>query len=366
MTARRIPKAPAPGTAPPQSRKDSPLPGLILVLAIAVGARCLSRFTGIVPDVVLALIAGMLVRNFLRFPAEIRPGVAFTLRYFLRAAIILFGAGLTFAAIVQAGAATLALVAACFVIALVLGLALAKFFRLPGTVGILIGAGTAICGGSAILAIGPLLRAKDEEIAYAITTIFTFNIIALLIYPPFGHLLHLSETAFGSWAGTAVNDTSVVVATGYIFGAKAGAVATIVKLTRTLLLVPLAIVVGLVYDARFAREAQRGLPNAVAQNGPTSLQAPLWRRVGKIIPWFILGFVAMATLNSLHAFSDSVAHALTLGAGFFIVMVLAGVGLNVDIAKIRRMGIRPLGAGVLLAAIMAVVSLSLIHVLQIG
>jgi uncharacterized integral membrane protein (TIGR00698 family) len=330
---------------------------VILILAIALGARALSRYTGAIPDVVLALLAGMLASNFLRLPAGIRPGVAFTLRYFLRAAIILFGAGLTFAAIVQAGAATLALVLLCFTVAMVLGLALAKFFRLPGTVGILIGAGTAICGGSAILALGPLLRAKDEEIAYAITTIFTFNIIALLIYPPLGHLLHLSETAFGSWAGTAVNDTSVVVATGYIFGAKAGAVATIVKLTRTVLLVPLAIFIGLRYDGGFASGAQSASPNAGAQ---------LWRRVMKTVPWFILGFVAMATLNSLHAFSQDVAHALTLGAGFFIVMVLAGVGLNVDLAKIRRMGVRPLGTGVLLAAIMAVVSLALIQVLHIG
>jgi uncharacterized integral membrane protein (TIGR00698 family) len=366
MTARHFPNAPAPRTAPPQDRNDSPLPGLLLILAIAFGARFLSRFTGVVPDVVLALVAGMSARNVLRLPAGIRPGVKFTLHYFLRAAIILFGAELTFAAIVQAGAATLALVVACFVIALVLGLVLAKVFRLPGTVGILIGAGTAICGGSAILAIGPLLRAKDEEIAYAIATIFTFNIIALLIYPPLGHMLHLSETAFGSWAGTAVNDTSVVVATGYIFGAKAGAVATIVKLTRTVLLVPLAIVVGLIYDARFAKDAQSGSPSAATGSEPATAPGPLWRRIAKTIPWFILGFVAMAALNSLHAFSESVAHVLTLGAGFFIVMVLAGVGLNVDIQEIRRMGIRPLAAGVLLAAVMAVVSLALIHVLQIG
>lgn len=350
IAAQRL-EQPKPSPSLPKDRKGSPLPGLILILAIAVAARLLSRFTGALPDVVLALVAGMLAHNFLRLPPGIGPGVAFTLRYFLRAAIILFGAGLTFAAIVQAGAATLALVLLCFTIALLLGLALARLFRLPGAVGILIGAGTAICGGSAILAIGPLLRAKDEEIAYAITTIFTFNIIALLIYPPLGHLLQLSETAFGSWAGTAVNDTSVVVATGYVFGAKAGAVATIVKLTRTVLLVPLAIVIGLRYDTRSAT------PNAAA---------PLWRRVMKTIPWFILGFVAMATLNSVHVFSESVAHVLTLGAGFFIVMVLAGVGLNVDIAKIRRMGIRPLAAGVLLAAVMAVVSLSLIHVLHIG
>ncbi len=342
-------------TAPAEPRTGpwDVLPGLTAVLAIAVAARLLSRFTGAIPDVVLALVAGIAARNLLHLRAGIRPGVAFTLRYLLRAAIILFGAGLTFAAIVQAGAATLALVGACFVAAMVLGLVLARLFRLPGKIGTLIGAGTAICGGSAILAIGPLLRAKDEEIAYAITTIFTFNVIALLLYPPLGHALHLSETAFGSWAGTAVNDTSVVVATGFVYGAKAGAVATIVKLTRTVLLVPLAIGIGLWSDARFARKAQ------VAGE-------PLWRRVMNTVPWFILGFVGMATLNSLHAFGAAIAHSLTLCAAFLIVMVLAGVGLNVDVEKIRRMGIRPLGVGLLLAAIMAVVSISLVTVLHIG
>ena len=149
-----------------------------------------------------------------------------------------------------------------------LGLAFARVFRLPGTIGTLIGAGTAICGGSAILALGPLVRAKDEEIAYAITTIFTFNIVALLLYPPLGHLLHLSSTAFGSWTGTAVNDTSVVVATGFIFSHAAGATATIVKLTRTLLLVPLAIAVGLHYGERAERDP----------NGGTA-PAHLWQRV---------------------------------------------------------------------------------------
>jgi uncharacterized integral membrane protein (TIGR00698 family) len=344
-------KVPAAGAAVTTTR--SPLPGLALILAIAVGARLLSQYTGAIPDVVLALIAGILLRNLLRLPAGIRPGVAFTLRYLLRAAIILFGAGLTFAAVLQTGGSTLTLVIVCVAVAMGLGLAFARVFRLPGTIGTLIGTGTAICGGSAILALGPLVRAKDEEIAYAITTIFTFNIVALLLYPPLGHLLHLSSTAFGSWTGTAVNDTSVVVATGFIFSHAAGATATIVKLTRTLLLVPLAIAVGL----RYGKSAER--------NGGRP-PANLWMRVKGTVPWFIFGFVAMAALNSVNFFSPGAAHALTLGAGFLIIMVLAGVGLNVDALKISRMGLRPLGVGMLLATLMALISFSLVHFLRIG
>jgi uncharacterized integral membrane protein (TIGR00698 family) len=340
-------------TTPKSAATSSPLPGTALVLAIAVGARLLSRYTGAIPDVVLALLAGIALRNTLHLPTAIRPGVAFTLQYLLRTAIMLLGAGLTFGAILQTGAGTLMLVIVCVVVAMGLGLAFARIFRLTGTIGTLIGAGTAICGGSAILALGPLVRATDEEIAYAITTIFTFNIVALLVYPPLGHLLHLSSTAFGSWTGTAVNDTSVVVATGFIFSHAAGATATIVKLTRTLLLVPLAIGVGLRYGAR------------TDDNQGDKSQANLWQRVKGTVPWFIFGFVGMAALNSVHAFSPEVAHALTLSAGFLIVMVLAGVGLNVDAVKIGRMGLRPLGTGMLLATLMALISLSLVRLLHI-
>ncbi len=322
--------------------------GITLAVAVAILARLAARFTGVVPDVALALLAGIAINNLTTLPASVRPGIKCVLQYVLRAAIILYGAGLTFAAVLQLGAATLLLVVVCVIVALSLGLLLARVTRLPGKVGTLIGAGTAICGGSAILAVGPLIEASDEEIAYAITTIFTFNIIALFAYPPLGHALHLSSIAFGSWAGTAVNDTSVVVATGYVYSQEAGATATIVKLTRTLLLVPMAFILGWA----FARRRGGG--------------APSWSSLRKSIPWFVLGFAAMAGINSTGLLSPGWSHALTQVAGFLIVIVLAAVGLNVDFAKIRRMGMRPLAVGLVLALIMAVVSLSLVSALRIG
>ena len=221
-----------------------------MATAIALVARVLGRFTGPVPDVLIALISGIALTNIVRLPQAVRPGVQFVLNKVLRTAIILLGAGLTLASILSLGAATLWLVLICVCVAIGLGLLLARILRLPRAIGTLIGAGTAICGGTAILAIGPLIDATDEEIAYAVTTIFTFNILALIVYPPLGHAMHLSSVAFGSWAGTAVNDTSVVVATGYVYGKLAGATATVVKLTRTLLLVPLAFTLGTAFAAR--------------------------------------------------------------------------------------------------------------------
>ncbi|MFN2461620.1 MAG: YeiH family protein [Candidatus Velthaea sp.] len=319
------------------------LPGLLTVAAIAAFARMVSAVTVLVPDVVVALVAGIVLNNTLRLPAELRPGIRFVLRWVLRAAIIGFGAGLSLRAVLGTGGATLMLVVAVVTTSLALGLVFARVFGFTGTVGTLIGAGTAICGGSAILAIGPMLDANDEEIAYALTTIFTFNIIALVVYPPLGHALGLSAAAFGTWAGTAINDTSVVVATGYLYSHEAGNVATIVKLTRTVLLVPLALAIGIAT----ARGSSLG-------------------RVRETIPWFVVGFVVMAALNSARFFAPPVAHGITASAAFLIVMVLAAVGLSVDVAKIRAMGMKPLAIGLLLAALMSGISLALVRMLAIA
>ncbi|MBC5798593.1 MAG: putative sulfate exporter family transporter [Candidatus Eremiobacteraeota bacterium] len=319
--------------------------GVVAIALLAEAARITSWISGPVPDVVIGLLAGGIIGNTTSVRAALRPGIAFVLKYVLRAAIVLFGLGLSLQAVVKIGGATVALVAACFGIALVLGVVVAKIFALRGNVGTLIGAGTAICGGSAILAIGPLLRAPDEEIAYALTTIFAFNIVALLSYPPIGHALHLSDVAFGAWTGTAVNDTSVVVATGYTFSHVAGAAATIVKLTRTLFLVPLALGIGV-----FAGRASSGT---------------LAARVGATVPWFVVFFVIAAALRSLGAVP---APLLTLAAAlgsFGIVMVLVAVGLSVDLRKMTALGPRPLIAGFALAITMSLVSFGLIAALHI-
>ena len=302
------------------------------------------------PDVVIALAVGILIRNAIA-PTRLQSGMKFTIGYLLRVAIVLLGAGLSAQAVIRMGSATLVLIVPLVIIAMLLGLVLARMFGLRGTIGTLIGAGTAICGGSAVLTVGSVIDSSDEEMAYAITTIFTFNLVALLAYPPLGHMLQMSQTAFGAWTGTAVNDTSVVVSTGYIFGSAAGATATVVKLARTVLLVPLAIAIGLAHGLR---SENRGKSTTV------------WQQAVHAMPWFILGFLGMAILNSLHLFSAEFALALGKIASFLMVMVLAAVGLNVDVKKILRMGPRPMLVGFLLAACMAVLSLTLITLLHIG
>ncbi|MBD5654631.1 MAG: putative sulfate exporter family transporter [Candidatus Eremiobacteraeota bacterium] len=320
--------------------------GVLTIAVLAAIARIAAPFAGPIPDVVIGLVLGALIGNTIGVPAALKPGVAFVLRYVLRAAIVLFGLGLSLSAVVKTGGATLALVVVCFFVAMLLGFVTARVFKLGTKVGTLIASGTAICGGSAILAIGPLIDANDEEIAYALSTIFAFNIVALIVYPFIGHALRLSDNSFGAWTGTAVNDTSVVVATGYAYSHAAGATATIVKLTRTLFLVPLALGIGLM--------AGRGKSGSLAS------------RLQKTIPWFIVFFVIAAALRSANVIPDG---ALAIGAklaSFLIVMVLAAVGLNVNIAKMRSLGPLPLVAGFLLATIMSIVSYALVVTLHIA
>ena len=145
--------------------------------------------------------------------------------------------------------------------------------EIPYRLKTLIGVGTAICGGSAIAAISPIIEADEMEIAYSISTIFLFNIIAVLIFPPLGHLLGFSDKAFGLWAGTAINDTSSVVAAGYAFSNAAGAYATIVKLTRTTMIIPIAIIYSIITAYQKKKEANK--------------DSEVNFSLKKIFPWFI-------------------------------------------------------------------------------
>ena len=321
-------------------------PGIAIAAAIAISARLASPIVRPVPDVILALALGVVIRN--TIPATpVEPGAKFVTHYVLRAAIVLIGASFTLVAAADQGTSVLGPIVGLVVFAFLLGLALARLTKLPTAMGILLGAGTAICGASAILAISPIVRAKASETAYAVATIFTFNLLALVTYPIVGHLLNLGQTTFGIWAGTAVNDTSVVIATGLAYGHAAGAAATITKLTRTVLLLPLAVLISVFYGMQ-----QQGAPSRFAT-------------VRKAIPWFILGFIGLAALRTVGLLPPSVLSVMAAAASFGIVMVIGSVGLNVELKVLARIGPKALLVGLVLGAVMSVVSLSAILVLHL-
>jgi len=208
-----------------------------------------------------------------------------------------------------------------------------RAMKLDGKMTTLIGVGTSICGGSAIAATAPVIQAKDEDVAHAISTIFLFNIIAVFIFPVLGHMLGMSDTGFGMWAGTAINDTSSVVAAATSWSSAAGnntalAFATIVKLTRTLLIVPITLVLA-IYTTKKSKASGKGS----AFN------------LSKIFPWFVLWFVAASVVNTFAGIPAQVSHGLVEAGKFMITMAMAAIGLNTNIIKLVKNGFKPILLG---------------------
>ncbi|MEO5829524.1 MAG: putative sulfate exporter family transporter, partial [Rhodanobacter sp.] len=216
--------------------------------------------------------------------------------------------------------------------------ALGRWLGVHDKLMLLIGVGTAICGGSAIAAVTPIIRPDDHDTAFAISTIFLFNVVAVLLFPLLGHLMHLSDLGFGLWAGTAINDTSSVVAAGYSYSHAAGDYATIVKLTRATLIIPVCLVLAFVVAARETRKhAQAG------SAGKFSLAS--------IFPWFILWFLVASALRTAGFIPVAIQPALHLLAEFLIIVALTAIGLSANLRKMISSGPRPilLGLGVWIA-----------------
>jgi uncharacterized integral membrane protein (TIGR00698 family) len=342
----------APSAAGPR-RTDtgaaSAAPGLAAVGLIAAAAWLVGGYVPLIGAAVLALGGGLVLRSVV-MAAALRPGVDFTLKRLLRLAIILFGATLSLAQVATIGAGSLVIVLVTIVLALSLTYVFGRWLHAPSGLVSLIGVGTAICGATAILTVGPIIESKEEEIAFAVTTIFLFNMLAVVIYPLLGHLLALSDAAYGVWAGSAVHDTSSVLAASYAFSEPAGRVATVVKLTRTLMLVPLALLFGLAHSYAQSRVGETGARAGFARV-----------HLVKIFPWFILWFVAAAMLNTVGVFGPSLGTVSSMIGKFLVVMVMAAVGLSADLRRMRQIGLRPLYIGLFSSVLIALASLALIR-----
>jgi uncharacterized integral membrane protein (TIGR00698 family) len=332
------------------------LPGLALGVAVALAARYVHHAvppqTGkLVGEVIFAVLIGLVIGNVFRIPKLAQPGITFAFRTLLRAAIVLLGATFSFAAVLAIGGRALLMVVLLMTLALITAHALGRLLRVPGKLSTLIGVGTAVCGNTAISAVAPVIDAKDEETSFAIATNTLFGTLAVFAYPVLGHALGMSDAAFGTWAGTAVNDTSQVVATGFAYSAAAGKVATVVKLTRNSLMGAVIILMGLIYAG-----------------GGQGTAGSLWQRLKQSVPAFVIGFLGMCLLNTLGAVawaSQSVGRDLTLdaqtAAKFLILVALAGVGLGTRIDAMRRIGLRPFWVGLATALVTSGTSYALIR-----
>jgi uncharacterized integral membrane protein (TIGR00698 family) len=345
------------------SRSRSPadvLPGIALCVLTALLARAAHQAVppGIsiaVGEVVFAVVLGLLLGNAATLPPLFAAGIRFSFHAVLRGAIVLLGASFSAQQVAAIGAKAVVMIVVLMAIALGAAHALGRLVGVPSRLATLIGVGTAVCGNSAIVATAPVIRARDEEVSFAIATNTLFGTLCVFLYPLLGHWMGLGQSAFGTWAGAAVNDTSQVVATGFAYSEAAGRVATAVKLTRNALMGAIILVLGVFY-ARGPEQAAGGTP---AGGG-----SGLWIRVKQSVPLFVVGFLAMAALNSLGVFT-----ALSAGVGRYLVadaqwaarvlilVALAGVGLSTRIDAMRKTGLRPLLVGLAVAACTSAASL---------
>jgi uncharacterized integral membrane protein (TIGR00698 family) len=336
------------------------LRGLAIVLVVTAVAVPLGRIVPVVGGPVFGIVLGVLAGSLIPvLRSDVwRPGYDFASKTLLQLSIVVLGTGLSLQQVARVGVSSLPVMLGTLTLALGGAWVFGRLLGVRGDTQTLIGVGTAICGGSAIAAATAAIGAKRSSVAYALATIFTFNVVAVLTFPPLGHLLGLSSDAFGLWAGTAINDTSSVVAAGYAYSQAAGDQAIVVKLTRSLTLIPIVLTLVALKIRRENRVARAldATAEGTYAGATASIRKPLpWR---KLVPLFLIGFIAAAGLRSAGAVPDSWLPTLSLIGSTLITAALAAIGLSLRPRELRDAGPRPLLLGAILWALVALGSLA--------
>lgn len=334
--------------------------GLLLCLLIAVPAWFLGTAFPIIGGPVIAIILGMIVTLFIKDKSSVQDGINYSAKKILQYAVILLGFGLNLSVILDTGKQSLPIIICTIATSLILAYFLSKVMYIPARIATLVGVGSSICGGSAIAATAPVIDADDEEVAQAISVIFFFNVLAAVIFPHFGNFLGFDQTsgeAFGIFAGTAINDTSSVTAAAstwdnmFALGSATLDKAVTVKLTRTLAIIPITLVLAL----------YRTKKEKSSSGSSVSLK--------KIFPFFIIYFIVASIIttvatNVFGVSSEFFAPIKELSK-FFIVVAMAAIGLNTNIMKLVKTGGKPIILGLCCWVGITAVSLILQHVLGI-
>ncbi|GGB12017.1 putative sulfate exporter family transporter [Macrococcus hajekii] len=308
--------------------------GIGLCLLIASIAAIIGHYIPVMGAAVCSIILGMFIRPFIDMNRA-APGIKLCSKKVLQWAIIVMGFTLNFRAVAELGWSSLPLTVVTITVALLAGYIIGCMMHIHDKIRTLISVGTAICGGSAIAAVSPVIEADDEEVAYAISTIFLFNIIAVFTFPVIGHMMNMDQTIFGYFAGTAINDTSSVVAAGYTYGTVAGDTGTIVKLLRALMIVPLCLIIVWLNRSQVS--------------------------VKRIFPWFILYFCAASIFATLIPIPEVVLIAIKKISVFMIAVAMSAIGLSVDLKQFRQLGYKPVILGALLWLLVTSISLIILH-----
>jgi len=318
-------------------------------IGIAAAATALGHLAPVIGAPVFGIAIGAAFAGLVRPSVGTSVGAAWAGKYLLQAAVVVLGSGLSLSQVVHTGWQSLPVMFGTLGVALVGGALIGRALGLAIDTRVLIAVGTAICGASAIAATQSVIRARATEVAYAIGTIFTFNVVAVLSFPFIGHALGLSDQAFGLWAGTAINDTSSVVAAAFSFSPAAGQYGIVVKLTRTILIIPVTIAIAVNRRRALVKSSRSGVRQGAAP-------AWAWRM---IVPQFLIWFVGVVAANSLGVIPSAWHSALSLLGTFLITVALAGIGLGTRLQILRTAGPRPLLLGATLWVMVALTSLGL-------
>ena len=336
------------------SRIKTLAPGIAVSALIAVVCWFLGQAVPLVGGAVFAILLGMIIGTFWKDKGAAGPGIKLASKKILQTAVVLLGFGLPLTQLAQVGAMSLPVILSTISASLITAAVLCRVMHVPGRTATLIGVGSSICGGSAIAATAPVIKADDQEVAHAISVVFLFNVLAALIFPTLGDVIGLSNNGFGLFAGTAVNDTSSVTAAAAVWdgmhpGANALDYATIVKLTRTLAIIPITLVLAFVRTKR-------------AKTDGTKVD------LKKIFPMFILYFLLASVITTVCVsvgVSASVFAPLKTLSKFLIVMAMCAVGLKTNIVKLVKTGGKPLIMGFCCWVGIAGMSLLMQHLLGI-
>jgi uncharacterized integral membrane protein (TIGR00698 family) len=332
--------------------KDN-LPGWGLMLSIGMVSILLSKLIIIggknpVEPVVFAIILGIIIRNIGLVPSVFNVGIK-NFEKVLILGIVLIGASLNFNNIGHQSGDILIIILITMLFGFLLIFMFGKIFKLPTSLALLLSVGTTICGGSAIAVTAPIIEAKEEETSYAIGTIALWGLIALIFYPKVAQLLAVADINFGIFAGTAIHSTPQVVGAGFMFSDLAGKTATAVKLVRNVFIVPIAFLLA------FLHSRKRNVHNEdKTSNNRMSFV--------KAFPWFLFGYFILAGLNTQGYFSPEGVAAFNTAGKFFILLGLAGVGLNTNIKAIKKVGFKPLILGFFGSAFVAICSIVMINI----
>jgi len=357
-----------------QTSSPSPIPGFLFcagLAAIAIYGHALPFPPFTIGDgrhpvdaILLAIVLGMLIRNSVKVPVWLMPGVKYSVKRVLPFAIVFMGAKLNFFDIIRVSGQALAISVVCVVVALSLTIWLCRKKGVGQKLGILIGVGTAICGGTAIAVIAPIIEAEDDDTAFAVTAITLYGLVSIFVFPSLGAAMSMSQFEFGVWAGVGIHATPQVMAAGFAYGTEAGEVAVIVKLVRVLLLAPLVVGIG----AWYAHKVRQ-----------TRAHVPTRTELTTLFPPFILGFLLFALANTLHLLPDFTLHlsdSVVWGAqdvdvamaklsttvsGFLITTAMAGVGMGVNLRGLFKVGLTALYVGAFSTVVLACFGLALLR-----